>query len=433
MKKKFSGGIQLAPSTEELKKLFKAPLELTRIEPDYVVIPVSQHIGAPNEVLVAVGDNVAEGQLIARNSATVSGYVHASIGGIVTAIEEVPGLGEQQLAIRIQRGPAEEVRLSEMSPLETVRHAGIVGMGGATFPTHVKLDPDPEITVHTVVLNGAECEPFLLSDNLLMIRESDKIIRGGRIMQELLGAKRILVGIEADKPQAIAAMAQAAAPFPDIEVVTLPTIYPQGGEKEILESLLRVESPMHDRTIATGAFSTNVATSKAVADAVDERRPLTRRYVTVTGDVMDPKIVEFPLGTTAEQLIDFCGGFNGAPSRILNGGPMMGKTLPNLEVPLTKGSNGLVVLNHAHDGKTEESPCIRCNRCVTVCPIRLEPHHIDLAYRSGNYARVAQLLAEECINCGCCTYVCPARRNLAANIVAAGNKVATIKEELAND
>lgn len=435
---KFTGGIDFAPSTLKLKELFRLEPELYVYEPIEVMIPFDQHIGAPNEVQVAVGDRVQAGQIIAMSEAEVSGHVHASITGEVTAIREVPNLdGGTQTAVVIRRELSANQEIVQQLSRETtmaerVREAGVVGLGGATFPTHVKLKPADHVDVRFVVLNGAECEPFIHADDYLMQREAQKIIRGGEIARELLHAEKILVGIEADKPLAIAAMQKASANIVDCEVHVLPIRYPQGGEKQLLETLIGAESPMAGRTVETGAYTMNVATSKALAEAVDDYRPLTRRYVTITGDVGSRRVVEFPLGTCAGELIAFCGGFiGGPPIRIIHGGPMMGRTLHELDTPLTKGSNGLVVLNRSHDRLFTEEPCIRCNRCVASCPIRLEPQNIDQAMRSGELVRCEQLQAEQCINCGCCSYVCPSRRHLAATINEAKQTIGKLKKEAA--
>lgn len=436
-KRPFSGGITFDPQVDQLKNAFQVAPELAYFEPDQVVLPFDQHIGAPNELLVNVGETVRAGQIIAKTSADVSGYVHASISGTVIEVKEVPAFnGATQEAVIIKRSlePAAPQLLPEgLAPAEAVRKAGVVGLGGATFPTHIKLDPDPAIQVEYVILNGAECEPFLHSDDFLMQKEAPKILRGAQIARNELGAQKILVAIEDDKPQAIQAMTAAAKTIPDCRIVTLPTRYPQGGEKQLLDALLAKESPVGRRTVSTGAYTMNVATSKVIADAVDHRRALTHRYITVTGAVAKPQVICFPLGTTAADLIAFCGGLTENPARVIHGGPMMGRTFTDLDLPLTKGSNGLLVFPEKLDLQPAESPCIRCNRCVEVCPIRLLPQEIDLAYRAGLLARCDQLLAEECINCGCCTYVCPAKRQLAAKITAAAGEIKQIKKELAKN
>lgn len=434
----FTGGIDFAPSLLKMKETFQLAPVLYHYEPAEVAIPFDQHIGAPNQVQVVVGDYVRAGEIIAMTEEVVSGYVHASITGTVTAIREVPNLaGGYQKAVVIQRdlkADPDEVQLlrKEASFAELVREAGVVGLGGATFPTHIKLAPEDHVNVEYIVLNGAECEPFIHSDDYLMQMEAVKIIRGGEIAREMLGAKTLIIAIEEDKPDAVKMMEAAIAGVPDCEVKVLPVRYPQGGEKQLLETLIGAESPIGGRTIETGGYNMNVATSKAMAEAVDERRPLIRRYVTVTGDVVNPRVIDFPLGTYAGELIAFCGGFEtrgGPPVQILHGGPMMGRTLHQLQTPLTKGSNGLIVFNQNHLQQFAEKPCIRCNRCVVSCPIRLEPQNIDQAMRTGELTRCAQLKAEECINCGCCSYVCPSKRRLAPTIMQARGAIGKLRRE----
>ncbi|WP_303754163.1 electron transport complex subunit RsxC [Enterococcus sp. S86.2] len=436
--KQFSGGFFFDASTNKLKELFQVKQNnVAYFEPEKVVIPFDQHIGSPNKLIKKVGDFVTKGEIIAKSSADISGHVHTSVTGKVIAVCEVPALGgKTQTAAVIKRDPSKNTAESLISPdfsfEKAVRAAGIVGLGGATFPTHVKLNPASHIDVQTIILNGAECEPFIASDDFLMQKESRKILRGGEIAREILGAKTILVGIEKDKPKAITAMKKAAVKIPNCHVIPLPVKYPQGGEGQLLETLIAAESPLDGRSVETGAFTINVATAFAISESVDERKALTHRYVTICGDVKMPQVICFPLGTQVKDLIDYCGGFIGTPSRVIHGGPMMGKSVTDLALPLTKGSNGIIVFNEAHDGKYPESPCIRCNRCVEVCPVRLEPQNIDLAYRSGDLFTCDQLLATACINCGCCTYVCPARRNLAANITQASGEIKQEKEALAD-
>lgn len=432
-KKTFTGGITFAPSTLALKERYQLDPQLYSYDPKQVMIPFDQHIGAPNEVLVEVGQHVRKGQLIANTEEAVSGHVHASIEGDVTAICEVPDLnGGTQRAVVIRRNEisGEEVPLPPAADLkELAREAGVVGLGGATFPTHIKLAPADHIDVHTIVLNGAECEPLIHSDDHLMQQRAAAILHGGELARDLLGARQILVGIEADKPLAVAAMKKAAANVSQCEIRVLPVQYPQGGEKQLLEALIGAESPLGGRSVETGAFTMNVATAHALATAVEERQPLTERIVTVTGDVAKPRVVRFPLGTPADELIAFAGGILGIPAQIIHGGPMMGRTLHELGTPLTKGSNGLIVFNQETARQFQESPCIRCNRCVTACPIRLEPQQIEQAYLAEDLYMCQKLQAEECINCGCCSYVCPARRPLARRISEAKRAVGQAVKE----
>lgn len=437
----FSGGIDFDASTKKLKKRYAIQTSgVAYLEPPMVTIPFSQHIGAPNEVLVAVGDQVTKGQAIAKSDAFVSGQVHASVTGKVLAITEVPALGGgTQQAVVIENDPhsqKDEILLPcDLSPLAAIQEAGIVGLGGATFPSHVKLSPADHHTIEYVILNGTECEPFVSSDDYLMQQESQKILRGGEIVREILGAKTLIVSIEEDTPEALAKMQQLAKELalPHCEIVKVPITYPQGGEGQLIETLLGREIPLGGLPADVGVVLLNVATAFAITECVDERKPLTRRFVTLCGNVERPQVVSFPLGTRVADLLEFVGGTTTPPAKIIHGGPMMGKTIHDLDLPLTKGSNGLLVLGADEVTATPEQPCIRCNRCVEVCPVRIEPQNIDLAYRAGDLFTCDQLVATRCINCGCCSYVCPARRNLAANITKASNEIKGIKKELADN
>lgn len=443
---KFTGGIIFSPSTEALKEKWDFKQEQVKtFIPNRVYIPLQQHIGAPSEAVVEIGDKVKAGDLIGESGGFVSANIHASITGTVIDILDWPDSSGSKVPTVVIKKEDSEVdeqsqkkgidfhSLDKEELIERVSKAGIVGMGGATFPTHVKLTVEDDVTVETVVLNGAECEPFLAADELLMMDESAKILKGAKIAQKIFDAKKIIVAIEDDKPKAIEAMKRAAADSSDIEITSVRTSYPQGGEKQLLEGLLGIEVDLDGLPVESGAYLMNVATSAAVADAVEKELPLTNRYCTVTGDVNQRQTVSFPIGTLSGDMIDFCGGFVGRPTKVIMGGPMMGKAVETLDVPLTKSSNGLVVVGEESHSHFEESPCIRCNMCVEVCPMRLEPQNIDLYYRAGDYKRVQDLMAEACINCGCCTYVCPARRDLARNITAAADKVDQLIQEAEND
>lgn len=437
----FTGGVPFDASMKRLKEQFTIEKsDVAVFEPDLVTIPFSQHIGAPNEALVTVGELVKKGQAIAKSDAFVSGQVHASISGRVTDIREVPAAwGGSQQAIVIERqlkSPTAEVLLpDELDVFSKIRAAGIVGLGGATFPSHVKLSPQEHHTIEYVVLNGTECEPFLSSDDYLMQQESAKILQGGEIIRKHLGAESLLVSIETDTPQALRKMRQTAQKLglEHCEIIPVPITYPQGGEGQLIETLLGREIPFGGLPADIGVVLFNVATAFAIGEAVQERKVLTRRYLTVCGRVQTPQVLSFPLGTRVRDIIDFCGGPSEPLAKVLLGGPMMGKALTDLDTPLTKGSNGLVLLGNDDISHSVEQPCIRCNRCVAVCPVRLEPQNIDLAYRAGDLYTCDQLVATRCINCGCCTYVCPARRNLAANITKANQEIKQIKKELAQN
>lgn len=447
-KSAFSGGILFDKRSNDLKKLFKIKeRRVVDFTPEKVTIPFDQHIGASNELVVNIGDIVLQGEVIAKSPQDISGHVHASMTGTVTAITEIPSLnGNTQRAVVIEKISAENSSKHNVSekffhedfipedfpPEKAIRQGGIVGLGGATFPTHIKLSAGSK-PVDYLILNGTECEPFIVSDDFLMEKESEKILQGALIVKKILSAKEILIGIEEDKPLAIAAMSEACKNISNCKVIALPVIYPQGGEGQLIESLINREIPQGSLPIDTGAVVINVATSFAIYESVAERKSLTHRYVTVTGDVKNPQVIRFPFGTSCEDLINFCGGTIGKIKKIIHGGPMMGKLVTDLKLPLTKGSNGLIILNADHADFLKENPCIRCNRCVLACPVRLEPQNIDLAYRNDDLFSCDQLRADACINCGCCTYVCPAKRNLAGNIYTAGQKVKQIRRELAKN
>ncbi|MBO1305831.1 electron transport complex subunit RsxC [Enterococcus sp. 669A] len=437
---KFSGGFIFAPSTEKFKEKWKVKQsDVITFIPERVYVPMQQHIGAPAEAVVEVGDHVKAGDLIAEAGGFVSANTHATISGTVIDILDWPDNSGGEVPTIVIKKEENEVReapekiesfdnLDKDALVERVTEAGVVGMGGATFPTHVKLTVDDDVEVETIVLNGAECEPFLEADNLLMQVESAKVLTGARIAQKILGAKKVIVAIEDDKPDAIKKMEEAAADFSDVTVEKVRTSYPQGGEKQLLEGLLGVEVDLDGVPVDSGVYLMNVATSAAVADAVERKEPLINRFCTVTGDVQKKQTVSCPIGTLTGDLIDFCEGFVGDPRKIFVGGPMMGQSIDTLEVPITKSSNGLVVMNTEHAMYYEESPCIRCNLCAEVCPMRLEPQNLDLFYRAGEFKRCQDLMAEACINCGACTYVCPARRDLAKNITAAAAKIEELQE-----
>jgi electron transport complex protein RnfC len=441
MENKLSGGITLSAPLKALKdKLTLTQQEVPYFEPNMVFIPLSQHIGAPAEATVEVGDCVTQGQVIGEADAFVTAKIHASVSGTVLDITDWPDQNNNTTqAIIIENdfkytndfltSPADWQSMNNQEIKEKIQYAGIAGKGGATFPTHVKFAVDDTKKIHTLILNGSECEPFLHSDERLMELQADQIIDGARIGRKLLADPEIIIAIEDDKPQAISIMEKAAAPYSYIKVEVIPTVYPAGGEKQLIEVLSGREVPVGKLTADIGIVLMNVATSFALYEAVALNKPLIERYTTVTGDVANPQVVKSPIGTLAGELIDFSGGFQGAPSKVILGGPMMGRTINTLRVPTTKGGNGVLVFNQENDWLFTENPCIRCNKCVEACPMRLMPMSIDQYFRSGDYDKCEELLAEACINCGACTFVCPARRNLASTISDAKNKVMAIKKE----
>lgn len=417
----------------------------TTFTPHKIYLPLQQHIGAPCEAVVEPGQTVRVGELVGKADGTMSAHVHASVSGRVLAVEERPQInGSKAETVIIESdglntpyvpadGPPEKTGDLDADALrELVQDAGIVGMGGATFPTHVKMDTkDAEVDI--CIINAAECEPLLDADNALMMQQGETIIKGCLLTMRITGAGEGIIGIEENDPETIEHMETLCRAHTGLRVHKLKTTYPQGGEKQLIEHVTGREVPEGAIPSAVGVVVLNAATAAAVAQAVEGGKPLTHRVCTVTGDVAQPQNLRIPVGTLAGDLLNHCGGIVGVPSKVIAGGPMMGTTLDSLEIPLTKASNGLVSINTAHDHLFRDEPCIRCNRCVDACPMYLMPLFLDDAYRKQKWDKCERLHAQSCINCGCCTYICPAGRKLAQNIVKAKNKLSELEKEKEDD
>ncbi len=409
----FKGGVH---PPEHKEATSSSAVQWARI-PERLIIPMSQHLGAPCQPVVAIGDRVKRGQIIGSVEAMVSAPVHSPVDGEVTAIGPwLTAGGARVTSVTIV--PDAEQDLDSFVPVDgddvraLVRAAGIVGLGGATFPSVVKLTPPKDLDVSTVILNGCECEPFLTCDHRLMLEEPERVVAGARIIAELIGAKRVVIGIEANKPDAIVAMQQAAGD--GVEVLSLVTRYPQGAEKQLIWALLRREVPHGKLPAAAGALVHNVATAAAIADAVERHKPLTERIVTVTGRVARPGNYRVLLGTLVSDLLEMAGGIIGEPGRVIAGGPMTGPALGDLDVPIAKGSSGIVVLSPEEaaplvDG---DQPCIRCGRCSEGCPMFLQPFQIATQANLRDWQAAEALHPVDCIECGVCSYVCPTKRPL---------------------
>ncbi|HYD32053.1 MAG TPA: electron transport complex subunit RsxC, partial [Azospirillaceae bacterium] len=291
---------------------------------------------------------------------------------------------------------------------ERVAAAGIVGLGGATFPSAVKLGLGTRLKLEFLALNGAECEPYLACDDRVMREHAGEVIDGARIMARALGTPRVVIGIEENKPQAVAAMTKAASTFPDVSVVAVPVQYPMGSERHLVQALTGRETPARKLTADIGVVVHNVATARAVHHAVRFGRPLVSRVVTISGGaVAEPKNVEVPLGTKVAELIEFCGGLVEKPKRVISGGPMMGQPLPSLDVPVVKGTSGILALTAAEANEHPTQPCIRCGTCVTICPCGLVPVEMAAFIRRDNLDGAARSGVMDCFSCGSCSYVCP--------------------------
>lgn len=392
--------------------------------PDVVNIPLSQHIGAPAVAKVAKGDKVLVGQLIAEAGGFMSANIHAPVSGTVTAVDAQPnGQGLRQPMITIKREGDEwmpEIDRSEtlvekcdLSPkeiIDKIKAAGIVGMGGATFPTHVKLMIPDGKKAEALIINGVECEPFLTSDYRTMLERGERLIAGTRILMKAVGVGKAFIGVENNKPDAIAHLRSLLGNDSDISVVALKTRYPQGGEKQLIAAVTgRQVPPPPALPIDVGAVVCNASTAVAVYEAVQKNKPLIERVVTVTGkSLKEPKNLLTRMGTPVESLIAKCGGLPEGDVRVLNGGPMMGRALVNLAMPVMKGCSGIVVMSGKEVLRGEESACIKCAKCVSACPMGLEPYLISKLTRKRAWDDAESNDITSCIECGCCQFTCPA-------------------------
>ncbi|MGD8568211.1 MAG: electron transport complex subunit RsxC [Gammaproteobacteria bacterium] len=414
---KFRGGVH--PDGHKQATACKS-IEILPI-PEFLYVPVQQHVGAPAAPEVSVGDRVLKGQLLAHSQGAVSAPVHAPTSGVVYAIENHPaphpsGLPVKTIVIQSDGedswaktvAPIDPFQLSADEIAMRVGAAGVVGMGGATFPSAVKLNLRDRYTIHTLVINGAECEPYLTCDDRLMRERSEQIIDGIRIIQKALGANKVIVVIEDNKNIALASMKTAAADFPDIAMAKVPTRYPMGSEKHMIQAVTGKEVPARSLSADIGMIVHNVGTAYAVHRAVRYGRPLVSRVVTVSGDAIDePRNIEVLLGTRVSALIDYCGGYKEAPSRILMGGPMMGQTLPHEDVPIVKGTGGIVALTSQQVTEQLSRPCIRCASCVSACPCGLLPLELATRSKKGDFDGALDYGLMDCVACGSCAYVCP--------------------------
>jgi len=387
--------------------------------PAELTVPLSQHIGAPAVPCVTVGQQVLKGQEIGSAKGFVSVPVHAPTSGEVVAIENRPHpMGTSLPAIVIRSDgedrwcpdlqPADPGTLAPEEIIEKVRQAGVVGMGGAAFPAHVKLSPPPEKKIDTLIFNGVECEPYLTADHRMLLEETERVLQGVALLQFVSGVERVVIGVEANKPDAIALLTEQCAGTP-VEVVALEVKYPQGAEKQLIAAVTGREVPSGGLPMDIGVAVHNVSTAAAVTDAVVHGRPLIERVCTVTGPVVrEPKNLRFRIGTLLSHLVDACDGLGSEPGKIILGGPMMGVTQLGLDVPAVKGSSGLLLLRQEDIAVRPEGPCIRCARCVQACPMHLLPTTIAAYARRDLSEEAADYRALDCIECGSCSYVCPA-------------------------
>ena len=420
----FSGGKHISGN----KHLTQDLAIVTMGAPAEVVIPLSQHTGAMCKALVKKGDKVKVGTKIGASDKLISSAVHSSVSGEVKSVVDCnhPVLGtsmaviiasdgkdEQDVSIKPRRSIAP---LNNEELLKIIKEAGIVGLGGAAFPTHVKLTPPKEID--TLLINAAECEPYLTCDYRIMIENPKEILKGVLLLQKILSVKNVVVGIEDDKLEAISSLRnKIIAKSYAIRVEPLKTKYPQGAEKQLIKAILDREVPAGKLPFEEGVVVSNVGTALAVYEAVYLGKPLYERVVTVTGkSLKSPANLRVRIGTKFSELIEFCQGTSASLSKVIMGGPMMGLAQFSTDVPVIKGTSGVLVLSEQEALDYEEGPCIRCARCVDICPVGMIPFALSLCVESKMLDKAAAYNPRDCIECGICTYICPARRRILESI-----------------
>jgi len=410
-------------------------------------LPLQQHIGAPSRTIVSAGDKVLKGQLIAKAAGPISAAIHASTSGTIEAIGPYPvphASGLMGTAITLIPDGKDEwaepmPRLEDDAEPKAIAQraadAGIVGLGGATFPSAVKLNLGERHDLKTLVMNGAECEPFLTCDDRLMQEHTNELLAGVALMSHALGVENTIIAIESNKPIAAAAAIAASEKYPTISVVQVPTRYPMGSEKHLVHTLTGKETPARALTADIGVVVHNIATAFAVYEAVKLGRPLVSRILTVSGSaIANPKNVRTALGTPIKDLIAFCGGLNCEPQEILSGGPMMGQPLRSTDIPTVKGMNGVLALTPEDTNRGPVHACIRCGACVAACPIGVMPLEISRNIRNGNYDAAVEAGLMDCISCGSCAFACPSHIPLLQNFhYAKGHLTAQQRTQHRND
>lgn len=419
---------------EENKLSSDAATQIAKL-PQQAIFPLSQHIGAPAKPVVKKGDKVKVGTLLAEAGGFVSAPIYSSVSGTVLKIDEaVDATGYRKPAIIVKvEGDEWEESIDRSDKLETleghpeltpeeiiecVKKAGVTGMGGAGFPTFIKLCPPPTAKAECVILNGVECEPYITSDYRLMMEHADEILVGLELLMKAVKVAKGYIGIEENKPQAIALFEEKIAGWDDIEIVPLAKKYPQGGEKQLVDAVIRRQVPAPPAIpVNVGAVVQNVGTAFAVYQAVMKNKPLFERYTTVTGKRLErPSNFLVRMGTPMIDLIDECGGMPEGDNKLLAGGPMMGKALTSVEVPICKGTNSVTILSGDDAKRKPVQPCIRCAKCVSVCPMGLEPYLLATASALHDWEKVEASGVTSCIECGSCQFTCPAHRPMLDNI-----------------
>lgn len=409
--------------------------------PRTVTLPLLQHLGVPCKQIVKSGETVSYGQMVGKGEAFVSASLHAPIAGKVkrNTMVTLPN-GRHLDAITIQAEGEqipperiwEEVKFTEwlrpmdsfsdyepMDIVKKIQSSGIVGLGGAAFPTHVKVMPNDTRMIDTLIVNGCECEPYLTCDYRLMVEAPEAIVAGALLAGRAVSAREIVICVEDNKPEAIRRL-QDAARQTVAQIVVLKTKYPQGSEKHLVKAVLGLEIPLGGLPADAAVAVSNVQTMATVARSIINDIPMTHRVISVSGrGICNPKNIFVPIGVSLAEVVDFCGGLTPDAARIISGGPMMGFSFSDLSAPVTKGASGLTVLTHEEVRRAEETHCVRCGRCVDACPMNLVPTRLALAARYNNPEIAGQYHIRACVECGCCAYVCPAKLNL-VQLIRAG-------------
>ena len=395
--------------------------------PATVVIPLSQHIGAPASAVVAKGDKVKAGALIGKATGFISANIHSSVSGTVSKVDDMTdGSGisrpavyidvegdEWEPAIDLSDTLVKECKLSPKEIISKIEEAGIVGMGGATFPAHVKLSPPPGTNAEILIVNAVECEPYLTADHSLMIEKGEQILIGTTILMKAINVSRAIIGIECNKPDAISLMTKLSTGYNGIEIMPLKMKYPQGGEKQLIDAVSHRRVKSGALPISVGAVVQNVGTVYAVYEAVQKNKPLIERVITITGkSVTNPSNFIARIGTPVSTLIDAAGGMPEDTGKIIGGGPMMGRAMINIDAPVTKGSSGILLLTEKESARRPMHDCIRCAKCVNACTMGLEPYLLMNLSENKLWENAEKNCIADCIECGSCSYICPANRPL---------------------
>jgi len=417
----FRGGVN-PPSSKNTMELATVRMDV----PSKVVIPMNQHIGAPCQALVKKGDNVKVGQVIGNAGSYVSAPIHSSVSGTVTSIDErIISASKPIVCVEIKPDGLQELSEEVKPPsidsresfLNAIKASGLTGLGGAGFPTHVKLNPPEEVVVDLLLINAAECEPYITSDYRECMENSSNIIEGINHVLKWTGIPKAIIGVEDNKPKAIKKLSEVASSYDNITVCSLKSRYPQGAEKMLIQTLTGREVPSGKLPHDVGCLVMNVTSVAFVAQYIKTGLPLIKRRITVDGScVATPKNVEVLIGTPLQEVFDFCGGLIMDPGKVIMGGPMMGIALYSEELPVMKHTNAILAFDEKEGLIPEEGPCIRCARCVNVCPVNLLPFDIDRLVKANRIEDLNDHHAMDCIECGACVYICPAKRMLLQSI-----------------